>query len=152
MSGGELEELVRELLFNRYDEKEREIGPENMRTLERMITLQVIDSKWREHLLNMDELRDGIWAVGYSERNPLVEYKLRGFDIFNETMDGLMQEVLEYLFKVQVREEYMREEEREYRVIGQEVTRRPSSSSAPEEFSPRTAVPYATLRSTAPSS
>jgi preprotein translocase subunit SecA len=121
MSGGELEELVRELLFTRYNQKEREIGPENMRTLERMITLQVIDSKWREHLLNMDELRDGIWAVGYSERNPLVEYKLRGFDIFNETMDGLMQEVLEYLFKVQVREEYMREEEREYRVIGQEV-------------------------------
>ncbi|MBP7585682.1 MAG: preprotein translocase subunit SecA [Spirochaetes bacterium] len=121
MTAEDLENAVREALFARYGEKEREIGPANMRTLERMITLQVIDSKWREHLLNMDELRDGIWAVGYSERNPLVEYKLRGFQIFNETMDGLMMEILEYLFKVQIREENMPEQEREYRVIGQEV-------------------------------
>jgi len=121
MSREELAAAVRETLLGRYAEKEREIGVENMRTLERMITLQVIDGKWREHLLNMDELRDGIWAVGYSERNPLVEYKLQGFRIFNETMEGLMMEILEYLFKVQVREEAMREEEREYRVIGQEI-------------------------------
>ncbi len=117
----ELLSTVSETLHERYREKEREIGPGNMRTLERMITLQVIDNKWREHLLNMDEIRDGIWAVGYSERNPLVEYKLRAFEVFNETMDTLRLDILEYLFKVQVREEYLREEEREYKVIGQEV-------------------------------
>ncbi len=121
MSREGLVDAVKEALLGKYAEKEEEIGPENMRTLERMITLQVIDGKWREHLLNMDELRDGIWAVGYSERNPLVEYKLQGFRIFNETMEGLMMDILEYLFKVQVREEAMREEEREYRVIGQEI-------------------------------
>ncbi|MCX7679535.1 MAG: preprotein translocase subunit SecA [Spirochaetes bacterium] len=116
----ELVEKVREMLFARYEEKEREIGSENMRMLERMIALQVIDNKWRQHLLNMDELRDGIWAVGYSERNPLVEYKLRGFQLFNETMENLMMEVLEFLFKVQVKEEHVPQEAREYKIIGQE--------------------------------
>lgn len=120
VSRDDLVAKVKELLFARYEEKEREIGSENMRTLERMIALQVIDTKWRQHLLNMDELRDGIWAVGYSERNPLVEYKLRGFQIFNETMDTMMMDVLEYLFKVQVREEQIPAEEREYKIVGQE--------------------------------
>ncbi len=120
ISRDELVAKVKELLFARYEEKEREIGSENMRMLERMIVLQVIDNKWRQHLLNMDELRDGIWAVGYSERNPLVEYKLRGFQIFNETMDTMMMDVLEFLFKVQVREEQIPTDEREYKIVGQE--------------------------------
>jgi preprotein translocase subunit SecA len=106
---------------NQYGGKENEIGPENMRALERMITLQVIDSKWREHLLAMDELRDGIWTVGYGERNPLVEYKLRGFRIFNEMLDGLNESIVEYLMKVQVREEVREEEQNfEFRPVGQE--------------------------------
>ncbi len=131
VSRDELAERVKELLFTRYEEKEREIGSENMRTLERMIALQVIDNKWRQHLLNMDELRDGIWAVGYSERNPLVEYKLRSFQIFNETMDTMMMDVLEFLFKVQVREEQIPAEEREYRIVGQEYHGELSQFDAP---------------------
>ena len=105
-------------LTKSYEAKEAELGPENMRTLERMITLQVIDSKWREHLLSMDELRDGIWTVGYSERNPLVEYKLQGFSIFNDMLASMKEDIIEFLMKVQVREVLQEEEEYEYRAIG----------------------------------
>ena len=119
LSSHEFAERVRARVLEQYERKEREITPDAMRSLERMITLQVIDSKWREHLLEMDALRDGIWAVGYSERNPLVEYKLRAFDIFNDMLDRMKQDIVEFLMKVQVRE--VVEEEREYRVMGQEV-------------------------------
>ncbi len=105
-------------MLRKYEEKERDISSDAMRALERMITLQVIDTKWREHLLEMDELRDGIWAVGYSERNPLVEYKLRAFEIFNDMMDRTKQDIVEFLMKVQIKE--MVQEEREFRPIGDE--------------------------------
>jgi preprotein translocase subunit SecA len=83
-----------------------------------MLSLQVIDSKWREHLLSMDELRDGIWTVGYSEKNPLVEYKLEGFDIFGQMMETLKQDIVEFLMKVQVKE--VVEEEHRFKKIGDE--------------------------------
>ena len=86
-----------------------------MRHVERMIALQVIDSKWREHLLGMDQMRDGIWAVGYGERNPLIEYKLRGFRLFQENLFGIKQEIIEFLMKVQLREEEVRPVEPEPR-------------------------------------
>jgi len=73
-----------------------------MRTLERLVSLQVIDAKWRDHLLVMDDLRDGIWTAGYSERNPLVEYKLRGFELFNEMLDNLKLDIIEMLLKVRL--------------------------------------------------
>ncbi|MBN1534923.1 MAG: preprotein translocase subunit SecA [Spirochaetes bacterium] len=102
-----------------YKHKEKSLGPENMRTLERLLSLQVIDSKWREHLLAMDELRDGIWTVGYGEKNPLVEYKLQGFMIFKDMMLNLKEEILEYMMKVQV-EQVIEETEHEYNVVGSE--------------------------------
>lgn len=110
---------LQDAMLEKYSQKEQEIGADTMRMLERMITLQVIDTKWREHLLEMDELRDGIWAVGYSERNPLVEYKLRAFELFNDMMDRLKQDVVDFLMKVQVRE--MVQEDLEFRKIGDEV-------------------------------
>ena len=95
-------ELLIENIISRYSQKESIMGPENMRILERMISLQVIDNKWREHLLNMDQLRDGIWTLGYGERNPLVEYKLEGFRIFNEMMRKMKEDIIEFMMKVQV--------------------------------------------------
>ncbi|MCP4724247.1 MAG: preprotein translocase subunit SecA [bacterium] len=104
-----------------YETKETDMDTESMRTLERLITLQVIDNKWREHLLAMDELRDGIWTVGYGEKNPLVEYKLQGFEMFRDMMDWLKQDVLEYLLKVQVQEVVRQEEEEyEFKQVGDE--------------------------------
>jgi preprotein translocase subunit SecA len=102
-----------------YKHKEQRIGPENMRTLERLLSLQVIDTKWREHLLAMDELRDGIWTVGYGEKNPLVEYKLKGFMIFKDMLFNLKEEILEFMMKVQV-EQVVEEKDHEYNVVGSE--------------------------------
>jgi len=107
-------------LLNKYNLKENELPTEDMRMLERMISLQVIDTKWREHLLTMDELRDGIWTTGYSEKNPLVEYKLQGMDLFRQMLDFLKQDILEYLLKVQFKELVKQEPEIQYTPIGNE--------------------------------
>jgi len=118
-SPAEITDYITDLLIERYRQKEREVGESDMRTLERLISLQVIDSKWREHLLSVDELREGIWTVGYSERNPLVEYKIQGFEIFREMMHRLKQDIIEFLFKVQVEE--VVEEEYEFKPVGEAV-------------------------------
>jgi len=83
--------------------REEKNGPEDMRIIERLISLQVIDNKWRDHLLAMDQLRDGIWAMGYGEKNPLVEYKIEGSRIFTEMIGNLKEEIIEFLMKVEVR-------------------------------------------------
>lgn len=98
-----IEKTISEFL-KKYSEKEKDISSEHMRNIERMISLQVIDSKWRDHLLQMDELRDGIWTSSYAERNPLVEYKIKGFDMFQSLMDNMKIEIIEYIMKVEVKE------------------------------------------------
>ena len=116
----ELADAVKRQFLEIYTGKEKTVSVDTMRQVERMISLQVIDTKWREHLLNMDELRDGIWTVGYSERNPLVEYKLRGFEIFNEMMSTLKEDILEFVFKVQITEMPPEESDYEFQTIGEE--------------------------------
>jgi len=102
LSHDEIIDGITNKLMQLYSAKEVEIGSEHMRTLERLVSLQVIDAKWRDHLLVMDDLRDGIWTAGYSERNPLVEYKLRGFELFNEMLDNLKLDIIEMLLKVRL--------------------------------------------------
>ena len=102
LSHDEIIDGITNKLMQLYSAKEDEIGSEHMRTLERLVSLQVIDAKWRDHLLVMDDLRDGIWTAGYSERNPLVEYKLRGFELFNEMLDNLKLDIIEMLLKVRL--------------------------------------------------
>jgi len=101
-SYAEFVELIIEKLTSSYKDKEERIGSSDMRILERLISLQVIDNKWREHLLSMDHLRDGIWAMGYGERNPLVEYKIEGSRIFSNMMINMKEEIIEYMMKVEV--------------------------------------------------
>ena len=71
-----------------YDRREQELSPEIMRELERRVVLSVLDRKWREHLYEMDYLREGIGLRGYGQRDPLVEYQREGYDMFNAMMDG----------------------------------------------------------------
>ncbi len=102
-----------------YRKKSDIIGEDNLNTLERMVGLRVVDSKWREHLYTMDELRDGIWTVGYGERNPLVEYKLRGFRIFNDMIAAMKQDIVEMLCKVHVQTSQTFENRpSQYRAVG----------------------------------
>ncbi len=75
-----------------YDRREAEMGEEVMRELERRVVLSVIDRKWREHLYEMDYLREGIYLRAYSQRDPLVEYQREGFDMFAAMMDGIKEE------------------------------------------------------------
>ncbi len=84
-----------------YEHKEQELGSELMRYLEKMLLLQVIDHHWKDHLLGMDHLRDGIGLRGYGQKDPLIEYKREGFDMFSGMMDRIKSDVLERMFRVQ---------------------------------------------------
>ncbi|WP_148570954.1 preprotein translocase subunit SecA [Nocardioides caldifontis] len=102
-----LMEAVRADAHRAYDEREARFGDEVMRELERRVLLSVLDRKWREHLYEMDYLREGIGLRAYSQRDPLVEYQREGFDMFNAMMDGIREESVAFLFNldVQVEEE-----------------------------------------------
>jgi preprotein translocase subunit SecA len=85
-----------------YDKREAEFGEEVMRELERRVLLSVLDRKWREHLYEMDYLREGIGLRAYSQRDPLVEYQREGFDMFATMMEGIKEESVGYMFNLEV--------------------------------------------------
>lgn len=87
-----------------YAIKEQGIDPNMMRQLEKMIMLQVVDNSWKDHLLGMDHLKDGVGLRGYAQKNPLTEYKKEGFEMFSKMMHQIREGVTEYLFKVQIEE------------------------------------------------
>ncbi|MGH7318136.1 MAG: preprotein translocase subunit SecA, partial [Candidatus Rokuibacteriota bacterium] len=89
----------------RYAAREAELGPEVVRQLERWVMLQIIDTQWKDHLLSMDHLKEGIGLRGYGQRDPLTEYKREAFDLFEEMVDRVKTMVVEYLFKIQVARE-----------------------------------------------
>jgi preprotein translocase subunit SecA len=84
-----------------YERKEQELGSDLMRYLEKLMLLQVIDHHWKDHLLGMDHLRDGIGLRGYGQKDPLIEYKREGFDMFSSMMDRIKSDSLDRLFRVQ---------------------------------------------------
>jgi preprotein translocase subunit SecA len=102
-------EAVREALWEavqaRYTAREGEVGPEILRQLERLVMLQIIDAQWKDHLLSMDHLKEGIGLRGYGQRDPLTEYKREAFDIFEEMVGRVRSMVVEWLFKLQVSRE-----------------------------------------------
>src|SRR3954451_22214356 len=100
----ELGDAVFEKLKERYDAKERLIGPDQMRYHERMLMLSVLDQQWKEHLLNMDHLREGIGLRGYAQHDPLVEYKRESFDMFEAMMTRFQEETARYLYLMQILE------------------------------------------------
>ncbi len=97
----ELKETVLSKLNEIYAEKEGILGSAQMREFERMIMLQVIDSQWKDHLLAMDYLKEGIGLRGYGQRDPLVEYKRESFDMFQSMMDRIEEEAIRYLYLIQ---------------------------------------------------
>ena len=97
-----LTEVIRRDAQAAYDRREEELTPEVMRELERRVVLSVLDRKWREHLYEMDYLRDGIGLRAWAQRDPLVEYQREGFDMFSEMMEGIKEESVGSLFNLQV--------------------------------------------------
>jgi preprotein translocase subunit SecA len=98
----EIEDHINDLLERRFKEKEELIGPENMREAERVVMLNVIDNQWKDHLLSMDHLKEGIGLRGYGQKDPLIEYKKESFELFQDMMDRIEDETIRYLFFLQV--------------------------------------------------
>jgi preprotein translocase subunit SecA len=98
----ELGDAVFEKLKQRYDAKENLIGPDAMRYHERMIMLSVLDQQWKDHLLNMDHLKEGIGLRGYGQKDPLVEYKRESFDMFEAMMQRFQEDTTRYLYLMQI--------------------------------------------------
>jgi len=98
----ELGDAIFDKLKERYDAKEQLIGPDAMRHHERIIMLSVIDQQWKDHLLSMDHLREGIGLRGYGQHDPLVEYKRESFDMFEAMMERFEEETVRYLYLMQV--------------------------------------------------
>ncbi|MFQ5792483.1 MAG: SEC-C metal-binding domain-containing protein, partial [Acidobacteriota bacterium] len=96
---------IRDVLWKRCEEKYREkeelIGPDLMRTHERIVMLQIVDSQWKDHLYAMDHLKEGIGLRGYGQRDPLIEYKKESFQMFEAMWDRIEEEIVRYLFLLQ---------------------------------------------------
>jgi preprotein translocase subunit SecA len=97
-----LAELIFESAMKVYEEKERTFGSSELRQLEQMIVLQVVDNLWKEHLLNMDHLKEGIGLRGYAQQDPLVVYKQEGFAMFKAMVERIKEEAVKFLFRVQI--------------------------------------------------
>ncbi len=98
----ELGDAIFDRLKARYDAKEKLIGPDAMRYHERMIMLSVLDQQWKDHLLNMDHLKEGIGLRGYGQKDPLVEYKRESFDMFEAMMQRFQEDTTRYLYLMQI--------------------------------------------------
>lgn len=105
------QEIIDELMekvHKKYEEKEIEFGAENMRELERVIMLKVVDSNWMDHIDSMDELKDGIGLRAYGQKDPVVQYRIEGFEMFDAMIEGIKGEVTKMLMHTQKKENIQR--------------------------------------------
>ncbi|MGA3259451.1 MAG: preprotein translocase subunit SecA, partial [Bryobacteraceae bacterium] len=102
MTKDEISDAIADKLKQKYEEKEALVGADTMRHAERMVMLNVIDNQWKDHLLSMDELKQGIGNRAYGQKDPLVEYKKESFDLFSAMMDRIEDETVRYLYFLQV--------------------------------------------------
>ena len=99
-----LAQLINDEAVRIYEEKEKAIGSEDFRQLERIVMLQNVDNLWKDHLLSMDHLKEGIGLRGYAQQNPLLVYKKEGFEMFQEMIARIKEETLGILFRIQLAE------------------------------------------------
>jgi preprotein translocase subunit SecA len=133
MTAERLREIVLEKVIGAYERKETQFGPEMLRQLEKIIMLQTIDMLWKDHLLNMDHLKEGVGLRGYGQKNPLQEYQKEGFEMFGEMVHRIQEDVGQKLFTIEMA--------REGAVQEMQVQQRPQrmvlSHGGPEEAAPR---------------
>lgn len=103
-------QYLKEAAVKLYEEKEAEFEAEQMREIERVILLKVIDSKWMDHIDDMDQLRQGVGLQAYGQRDPLVEYKLSGYEMFDDMTQNIREETVRVLFRVRVEQKVEREQ------------------------------------------
>ena len=106
LGGMEKKDIV-DILYKKavakYEEKEQEIGPDRMREVERVVLLRNVDSKWMDHIDAMEELRKGIYLRSYAQRDPVVEYRIEGFDMFDEMVAAIREDTVKMLLTVRLR-------------------------------------------------
>ncbi|MFO7866324.1 MAG: preprotein translocase subunit SecA [Candidatus Aminicenantes bacterium] len=132
-----LQDKLDTVLKKAYEEKEQILSPERMREFERMIMLQIIDSQWKDHLLAMDHLKEGIGLRGYGQRNPLVEYKKESYEIYQAMMDRIEEETIKYLYLLQPVEDTQAPERKQQEMY----YRQPSNAPAPKSKKARSVIP-----------
>ncbi len=101
----DLRENLKNSVLQAYKAREEKFGPEIMRDLERNVLLYVVDHKWKDHLYNMDNLREGIGLRSYAQKNPIQEYQNEAFDIFNHMLSSIWEDSIMYLFRVELARE-----------------------------------------------
>jgi preprotein translocase subunit SecA len=101
----ELKEAVRDQVWRAYQNKVETIGPELMASLEQMIMLETIDNSWKDHLLSMDHLKEGIGLRGYGQRDPLREYQREGYELFIDMIERIKEQTVANLFRIQLARE-----------------------------------------------
>ena len=102
MSRDELQDFLNQVAEESYSQREQLFGEENMRELEKIIMLRVVDNRWMEHLDRMDMLREGIGLLAYGQRQPLVEYKIRGHEMFNQMIASIQNDIASLIFRVNI--------------------------------------------------
>ncbi|PAV31025.1 preprotein translocase subunit SecA [Virgibacillus profundi] len=128
----EINELIMDKVRTKYDEKENELTPEQMREFEKVILLRTVDSKWMDHIDQMDQLRQGIHLRAYGQNDPLREYQLEGFAMFEVMIENIEEEVAKYIMKAQIRENLQR----------QEVVKNTQAVSGDQEDKKKSRKPY----------
>jgi len=103
-------ESIREKALQKYEAKEKEIGEENLRELERVVMLKVVDQKWMDHIDSMDELKNGIGLRAYGQKDPVVQYRIEGFDMFDQMVYDIKHDVVKILLNMEKRGEVKRTE------------------------------------------
>ena len=104
-----INEIV-ELATEKYEQKEQELGEQELRELERVVMLKVVDQKWMDHIDAMDDLKDGIGLRAYGQKDPVAQYRIEGFDMFDEMVAGIQQDVVKILLNIQKAGELKREQ------------------------------------------
>jgi preprotein translocase subunit SecA len=104
LSADGLAERIFEEALAVYEEKEGAVGRDEFRNLERIVMLQTVDNLWKDHLLSMDHLKEGIGLRGYAQQNPLIVYKKEGFELFQDMIERIKEETLGILFRIQLAE------------------------------------------------
>jgi preprotein translocase subunit SecA len=104
LSHEQLADATSEAVTHRYEEKEKQFGNDLMRWLERRIVLDVVDTQWKDHLLSLDHLKEGIGLRGYAQKDPIVEFKKEAFVLFEDMMSRIDNETIRYLFHIQIQQ------------------------------------------------
>jgi preprotein translocase subunit SecA len=121
LSHDQLSEAAVKAVTDRYEEKEKQFSAELMRWLERRIILDVVDSQWKDHLLSLDHLKEGIGLRGYGQKDPLVEFKKEAFVLFEDMMARIDNETIRYLFHIQIQQAERHPDEMQVRPEAQQA-------------------------------